>query len=80
MNLFELFANFWRLDEQQSFSHSETHLYFFLLNVANRSFWAEWIEYPDKKMSANANMSLQVLKSARDNLKSAERWQGNSCR
>ncbi|GHU98862.1 hypothetical protein FACS1894159_01980 [Bacteroidia bacterium] len=72
MNLFELFANFWRLDDQQSFSHSETRLYFFLLNVANRSFWAEWIEYPDKKMSANANMSLQVLKSARDNLKSAE--------
>ncbi|KAA6326190.1 hypothetical protein EZS27_024674 [termite gut metagenome] len=71
MNLFDLLANFWRLDEQQNFSANETRLYFFLIHLANRSFWVEWIEFADKKMVANANISLQVLKSARERLKNA---------
>ena len=70
MSLFELLANFWRVDEQQNFSGNETRLYFFLIHLANRSFWSEWIEYPDKKMGANANISLTVLKSTRERLKS----------
>jgi len=69
MNLYELHNYFWRLDETNSFTGNETRLYFFLLFIANRSFWAEWIEYPDKKMTANLNFSLQVLKSARTKLK-----------
>ena len=69
MNLFELLANFWRVDEQQNFTGNETRLYFFLVHLANRSFWAEWIEFADKRMVANANISLQVLKSAREKLK-----------
>jgi hypothetical protein len=72
MNLFDLLANFWRLDEQKNFSGNETRLYFFLVHLANRSFWQEWIEYADKRMVANANISLQVLKSARERLKEAE--------
>jgi hypothetical protein len=72
MNLFDLLANFWRLDEQKNFSGNETRLYFFLIHLANRSFWPEWIEYADKRMVANANLSLQVLKSARERLKEAE--------
>lgn len=72
MNLFELLANFWRLDEHHNFSGNETRLYFFLIHLANRSFWPEWIEFADKRMVANANFSLQVLKSARDRLKAAE--------
>ena len=72
MNLFELLANFWRVDEQQNFTGNETRLYFFLIHLANRSFWAEWIEFADKRMVANANISLQVLKSARERLKEAE--------
>jgi len=71
MNLFELFANFWRVDEQKNFSGNETRLYFFLIHLANRSYWAEWIEFADKKMIANVGISLQVLKSARDRLKDA---------
>jgi hypothetical protein len=71
MNLFELINNFWRLDEQLNFTGNETRLYFFLLHVANRSRWPEWIEYADKRLAANANISLQVLKSARDQLKEA---------
>ena len=72
MNLFELLANFWRLDEQKNFTGNETRLYFFLIHLANRSFWAEWIEFADKRMVANANISLQVLKTARERLKEAE--------
>ena len=72
MNLFDLIANFWRLDEQKNFSGNETRLYFFLIHLANRSFWQEWIEFADKRMVANANISLQVLKSARDRLQHAE--------
>lgn len=72
MNLFELQNNFWRVDEQENFSGNETRLYFFLLHLANRSFWSEWLEYADKRMVANANISLQVLKSARDRLKGSQ--------
>ena len=72
MNLFDLLTNFWRLDEQQNFSGNETRLYFFLIHLVNRSFWLEWIEFADKRMVANANISLQVLKSARERLQEAE--------
>ena len=72
MNLFDLIANFWRLDEQKNFSGNETRLYFFLIHLVNRSFWPEWIEFADKRMVANANISLQVLKSARERLQEAE--------
>ena len=72
MNLFDLLANFWRLDEQKNFSGNETRLYFYLIHLVNRSFWPEWIEFADKRMVANANISLQVLKSARERLQEAE--------
>jgi len=72
MNLFDLLANFWRVDEQKNFTGNETRLYFFLIHLANRSFWPEWIEFADKRMVANANISLQVLKSARERLREAE--------
>jgi len=72
MNLYDLLSNFWRIDEQKSFNGNETRLYFFLIHLANRSFWSEWIEYADKKMIANLGISLQVLKSARERLKEVE--------
>ena len=71
MNLFDLLSNFWRVDEQKNFSGNETRLYFFLIHLANRSYWAEWIEFADKKLIANIGISLQVLKSARERLKDA---------
>lgn len=72
MNLFDLINNFWRVDEQQNFNGNETRLYFFLLHLANRSFWAERLEYADSKMVANANISRQVLKSSRIRLRDAK--------
>ncbi len=71
MNLFDLLANFWRVDEQENFSGNDTRLYFFLVHLANRSYWPEWIEYSNKRLAANANISLDVLKSSRDRLKAA---------
>ena len=71
MNLFDLLANFWRVDEQENFSGNDTRLYFFLIHLANRSYWSEWIEYSNKRLVANANISLDVLKSSRDRLKAA---------
>lgn len=71
MNLFDLLANFWRVDEQENFSGNDTRLYFFLIHLANRSYWAEWIECSNKRLAANANISLDVLKSSRDRLKIA---------
>jgi len=72
MNLFDLLSNFWRIDEQKNFSGNETRLYFFLIHLANRSYWAEWIEFADKKLIANVSVSLQVLKSSRERLKAAD--------
>lgn len=71
MKLFDLLANFWRVDEQENFSGNDTRLYFLLIHLANRSYWAEWIECSNKRLAANANISLDVLKSSRDRLKAA---------
>ncbi|MCK9435814.1 MAG: hypothetical protein M0Q12_01240 [Synergistaceae bacterium] len=71
MNLFDLLVNFWRIDEQENFSGNDTRLYFFLIHLANRSYWAEWIVCSNKRLAANANISLDVLKSSRDRLKAA---------
>lgn len=71
MNLFDLLANFWRVDELENFSGNDTRLYFFLVHLANRSYWSEWIECSNKRLAANANISLDVLKSSRDRLKAA---------
>lgn len=71
MNLFDLLANFWRVDEQENFSGNETRLYFFLIHLANRSYWVEWIVFADKRMIGTVNLSLQVLKSSRERLKDA---------
>ena len=71
MNLFDLLANFWRVDEQENFSGNDTRLYFFLVHMVNRSYWSEWIECSNKRLAANVNISLDVLKSSRDRLKAA---------
>lgn len=72
MNLYELLNNFWRIEEQESFTGNETKLYFFLIYLANRSYWAEWVEYADSKMMANMGFSTQVLRTAKQKLKEAK--------
>ena len=56
MSVFELLTNFWRVDEQQNFSGNETRLYFYLIHLANRSFWAEWLECPNQRLTGNTNL------------------------
>lgn len=72
MNLFDLLNNFWRVDEQESFTGNETRLYLFLLYLANRAYWAEWFEYADSKMMVNMGFSTQVLRTAKQKLKEAK--------
>ncbi len=72
MQYIDLINNFWRIDEQKAFNGNETRLYFFLLHLANRSYWKiEWLEYGDEKMKAYLGISSTVLRTARENLKDA---------
>lgn len=72
MRYIDLINNFWRVDEQKGFNGNTTRLYFFLLNLANRSYWAsDWLEYGDKKMMVNLGISAEVLRTAREKLKQA---------
>lgn len=72
MGYIDLINNFWRIDEQKGLNSNETRLYFFLLHLANRSFWnIEWLEYGDEKMKAMLGISSVVLRTVRENLKEA---------
>ena len=71
MNIYELQANFWKLHEHSHFRPSESALYFYLLFLANRSFWIEWFVMADKIMAPLLGVSLEVLKSSRLKLKEA---------
>lgn len=73
MNYIDLINNFWREDEQWAFNGNETRLYFFLLQLANRSFWdKEWLVYGDDRVKANVGISSGALRTARDRLKKAK--------
>lgn len=71
MNIYELQTNFWKLHEHCHFRPSEISLYFYLLFLANRSFWIVWFEMADKLIVVLLGISLQVLKSSRLKLKEA---------
>ncbi len=72
MSYLDLINNFWRVDEQKGFNGNTTRLYFFLLHLANRSYWeVEWLEYADNKMKVYLGISADVLRTAREKLKEA---------
>lgn len=72
MQYLDLINNFWRIDEQRGFNGNETRLYFFLLHLANRSFWnIEWLEYGDEKTKVMLGISSVVLRTAQEKLKKA---------
>jgi hypothetical protein len=72
MSYFDLINNFWRIDEQKGFSGAATRLYFFLLNLANRSHWkSHYLEYGDEKMRAYVGVSADILRTSREKLKEA---------
>ena len=72
MKYIDLINNFWRIDEQKGFNGNETRLYFFLLHLANRSYWKmEWFEYGDERMKIFLGVSSAVLRTARMQLKEA---------
>lgn len=70
MNFYDLQNNFWRIDEQKSFTGNDTRLYFYLLYLANRAFWqTDQIEFGDEKMKAILGVSSAVLRTSRSRLK-----------
>jgi len=70
MRYIDLVNNFWRVDEQKGFNGNTTRLYFFLIHLANRSYWAsDWLEYGDEKMKVNLGVSADILRTAREKLK-----------
>ena len=72
MRYIDLINNFWRIDEQKGFNGSSTRLYFYLLNLANRSYWAsDWLECGDERMKVTLVVSADVLRTAREKLKQA---------
>lgn len=72
MNLYDLQNNFWRIDEQKSFSGNDTRLYFYLLYLANRAYWqSDEIEFGDEKIKAILGVSSAVLRTSRSRLKEA---------
>ncbi len=72
MQYIDLINNFWRVDEQKGFNGNTTRLYFYLLHLANRSYWTvEWIEHSDKRMIVNVGISADVLRTVREKLKEA---------
>jgi len=72
MRYTDLINNFWRIDEQKGFNGSSTRLYFYLLNLANRSYWtSDWLEYGDEKMKITLVVFADVLRTAREKLKQA---------
>ena len=70
MRYIDLINNFWRIDEQKGFNGNSTRLYFYLLHLANRSYWAsEWLECGDERMKVTLVVSADVLRTAREKLK-----------
>ncbi|MDR1814439.1 MAG: hypothetical protein LBR18_06280 [Tannerella sp.] len=71
MNYISLINNFWIIDEHQNFNGTETRLYFYLIHLANRSYWKEWVEFGDERLKAYIGVSSAVLRSARNKLQNA---------
>ncbi|MFI3294212.1 MAG: hypothetical protein SNI70_11945 [Rikenellaceae bacterium] len=68
MNYFDYENQFWKEDEMQSFTPVETRTYFYLLTLANRSFWQGDIIISDAQLSAKVGVSLNSFKKAKANL------------
>lgn len=66
MSYIELMNNFWSMDEIQPFSCSETRLYMYLLNTANRMGWPEVWTCSDVAVASSVGVSTNTMKKARE--------------
>ena len=68
MTYIEFINNFWELDEDWQFTCCETRLYFYLLKTANRLGWVDSWTRSDAKVSSDAGVSVNSMKTARNRL------------
>ena len=69
MNYIELINQFWRLNEEHSFTTSEVAVYFYLLNTANRLSWKNPFNQSNGYIINALNISEPTLIRVRNNLK-----------
>ncbi len=72
MTYIDLINRFWKMDLEYNFSHLEVHLYFKLLEIANRSGWRKKLSMPNKRLCALIDISEKYLIRARQRLNDTE--------
>ncbi len=68
MSYIELINRFWAIDLEATFSHTEVHLYFKLLEINNRLGWKNEFKYPNTRLEVEAGMRSKSLINARQRL------------
>lgn len=68
MSYIDLVNRFWLLDSQEPFSPVETRLYFFLLNMANRSGWGNPFPVSNPALAMSLGCSANTMDKARRQL------------
>jgi hypothetical protein len=69
MNYIELINQFWRLNEEHSFTTAELAVYFYLLNTANKLAWKNPFNQSNGYIINALNISEPTLIRVRNNLK-----------
>ena len=68
MTYIDLINRFWKIDLNYSFSHPEVHLYFKLLEIANRSGWRGKLSVPNSRLCGMVGLTQASLIKARQRL------------
>jgi hypothetical protein len=68
MTYIDLINRFWKIDLNYSFSHPEVHLYFKLLEIANRSGWRNKLSVPNSRLCGMVGLTQASLIKARQRL------------
>ncbi len=69
MTYIDLINSFWDSATTNPLSTGQVSLYFALLHVCNRSYWAEWFQAPNQVLSVLTGLSRSGILKARNELK-----------
>jgi len=68
MTYIDIINRFWKIDINYNFSHLQVHLFFKLLEMANRSGWNEKLSVPNNRLSGMVGFTETSLISCRQRL------------
>ncbi len=68
MSYIDLINRFWAIDLEATFSHTEVHLYFKLLEINNKLGWKNEFKYPNTRLEVEVGMRTKSLINARQRL------------